>query len=373
MFQGRLPARRSPQRRFDRRGFLLRGALVAGLPILSACRPSKQAAPTGAASGNAGSASPATNAKLDQWYQAAKKEGEVVWGTNTPDSFKNIGALFERQYPGVKVTIVQADGATIADRMTLEAQTKRVSIDVNQSGINQSSVLIGRDLLTAYDFSGTSVDPSVALLDGRLIWIGDAIVGWTYNNRVLADKDLPRTWNDLLDPKWKGKIAILSSGAEFDMLLASMDETQLVAYLKRLAPQVVPVATSGDAVTKVSTGEALITNAVTTLEVVSRVAKGAPLAALPLAAQESPNGFFTVKGAGHPNAAALFIAWAVSPEQKQAWSDAGLGRYQDCGPLGTDQLLCHKSVEIYYVNTQEKVAQTLRLRPLMVNALGLGQ
>jgi iron(III) transport system substrate-binding protein len=341
--------------------------------MLAACRPSKQAAPSGAASGNAVSASPAANAKLDQWYQAAKKEGEVVWGTSTPDSYKNIGPLFERQYPGVKVTVVQADGATIADRMTLEAQTKRVSIDVNQSGINQSSVLIGRNLLTSYDFGGTSVDPSVSLLDGRLIWIADAIVGWTYNNRLLAEKDLPRTWNDLLDPKWKGKIAILSSGAEFDMLLASMSETELVDYLKRLAPQMVPVATTGDAVTKVSTGEALITNAATTLEIASRISKGAPLAALPMPAQESPNGFFTVKGTAHPNAAALFIAWAVSPEQKQAWSDAGLGRYQDCGPLGTDQLLCHKSVEIYYVNTQDKVAQTLKLRPLMVNALGLGK
>ena len=353
-------------KQLNRRTFL-QSALLAGLPALAGCGAgSRPATPAGSAT-----AAGAT-VRLDQWYEGAKKEGELIWGTTTPDSFKNIVSLFQGKYPGVKLTVVQADGATIADRMTLEAQTKRVSIDVNQSGINQSSVLIGRGLLTSYDFSGTDVDQSAMLLGGRLIWIGDAIVGWTYNNRLLSDQDLPRSWDDLLNPRWKGKIAVLSSGAEFDMLLGSMNETQLVDYLKRLAPQIVPVATTGDAVSKVSTGEALLTNAATSLEIVSRISQGAPLGAAPLPAQESPNGFFTVKGAAHPTAASLFIAWALRPAQKQAWTDAGLGRYQDCGPLKTDQLLCHRNVQVYYVNSEDKVAQTLRLRPQMVKALGLG-
>jgi iron(III) transport system substrate-binding protein len=187
----------------------------------------------------------------------------------------------------------------------------------------------------------------------------------------VADKDVPRKWEDLLDPKWKGKIAILSSGAEFDMLLTSMDESKLVDYLKQLAPQTVPIKTQAEALNKVATGEAWITNAATTILVADQVGQGAPLALAPLPAQETPNGFFTVKGTPHLNAAELFISWAASPEQKSALAGVGLGRYQNCGPLKTDQLLCNKNIDILYVDTPEKADHTVSLRPAMVKALGL--
>jgi iron(III) transport system substrate-binding protein len=307
---------------------------------------------------------------MDQWYQAAKGEGEVVWASNTPEAFKPLVDRFQIAYPGVKVTAIQADGTTIADRMTLEVQNKRVSIDVNQSGLNQTTVLLSRDLLAPYDFSGTPVDPAQVLLDGKLVAIADAIAGWTYNNKLIADRDIPRTWDDLLDQKWKGKIVSLSSGSLFDMLLASMDETAMLDYLKRLGPQLVPVNTAAEALRMVGTGEALITNAATTQVIVDQISQGATLAALPLPAQETPSGLFSVRGAPHPNAAALFISWAASPEQKSALTEVGLGRYQDCGPLPTDQFLCNRGVQILFIDTPEKTAQPVRLRPAMVQALG---
>jgi hypothetical protein len=134
-------------------------AALASLMLLTACGGAASSSP--AASGSAAGASAgSSNSKINSWYQEARKEGEVVWGTNTPDAYRALIDPFQKQYPGVKLTLTQADGATIADRMTLEAQNKRVSIDINHSGFNQSTVLISRDLLTTYDFSGTPVDPN---------------------------------------------------------------------------------------------------------------------------------------------------------------------------------------------------------------------
>jgi iron(III) transport system substrate-binding protein len=353
--------------KLSRRHFLRAGAGCVGLSLLAACAaPAISPAPTAPDTG----ATSTGNSKMDQWYAAARKEGEAVWASATPGAYRSLIDRFERQFPGVKVTAIQADGTTIADRMTLESQNRRVSIDINQSGLNQTTVLLSRDLLVPYDFSDTAVDSSQVLLDGKLIAIADAIAGWTYNSQLLAEQDLPRSWDDLLDPKWTNKIVSLASGALFDMLLYSMDENAMLEYLKQLGPQIVPVNTTAEALRRVSTGEALITNAATTQVIVDQIAQGAPLAALPLPAQETPTGFFSVKGVPHPNAAALFIAWAASPEQKSALTEVGLGRYQDCGPLATDQFLCNRGVDILFIDTPEKTAQPVRLRPEIVKALG---
>jgi len=314
-----------------------------------------------------------TQAKLDFMYAAARKEGEVIFGgQSTPDDYRGVGAAFEKRFPGIKVTIVPTDTSTIGQRLVTESSAGRVSLDTAISAVTSISPALNRDLLVTHDFQGDGVDPSEIGVDGKFLWTQDVVVGWVYNTRLVSEADVPKTWQDLLDPNWKGKMNIAKSAAGFDMLRLTMNEPQIHAYLQQLAKQnPVPVNGAAEGLNRVATGQDYFTNA-TSFDTARRSAdQGAPVGAMPLPQiYSSPQGLFTVKGIPHPNAAELFILWLTTPEAKAAMAQAGFGRFQPCGPLPIDKYVCGKNYDIFYIDTVQKGNDGARMRPLFANDLG---
>jgi len=347
--------------------------------LLAACGGAAQpaAAPPSSAPASqpASAAAGSADAKLAQLYQAAKKDGQVIWGSNTvPERQADLVAAFNKHFPGVKLTTTVIDATSIGQRLLTEAAAKRISVDVATSNLAAIDPLLQRDMLVTHDFSGAGIDPKDIGLGGKLIWYQDPVVAWLYNTRLVSAADVPKKWEDFLNPKWNGKMNFIRSGAGWHMLQGIWDEAKIHTYIQSLAKlNPVPVATPQEGLSKVATGESWVTNA-STLDNGLHIAatQGAAVAPVPLSPMyDSPAGEFTIKGIAHPAAAELFMVWMTTAEPKKLLAAQGIGRVSPCGPLPIDQYLCGKNIDIYYIDTLAKADEAGRLRPLYAKDAGL--
>mgnify|MGYP001213543471 CR=1 FL=1 len=313
---------------------------------------------------------------LNQLYQAAKKEGEVVWGANLPDTYKPVAALFEQRYPGIKVTLALVESTTVSQRLLTESATKRLTIDVGLTSISAIVPLLDRDLIPMHDLKGYGINAADIGLDGKMVWAQSLVLGVVYNSRLVTEAEAPRTWHDLLNPKWKGKILINKVPAGLDALPAVFgnDETKMHDYVKQLGQVAIPISTVGEGTTKLSVGEGVLETG-TLQSMLDQAAKGAPFAVAPVSPiPNSPQGLFTVKGIAHPNAAELLMVWMSTPEAKDAMSKAGaLAPPRPCGPSSLDKFLCGKNIQIYAIDTVEKAQRAAQLREEFSKDLGYSQ
>jgi iron(III) transport system substrate-binding protein len=150
-----------------------------------------------------------------QLHEAAKKEKEFTWYTAHYDSETAAAVCngFEKKYAGVKCNYV---------RTTAQVAYQRVSQDM-KGGLAIASVISSTDTshhgkmkkdgwLAAY--RPKSLGEQIAAFkpfndpDDTFVATAAGLVLINYNTSLVADKDAPRKWTDLLDPKWKGKVSI---------------------------------------------------------------------------------------------------------------------------------------------------------------------
>ena len=140
--------------------------------------------------------------------EGAKKEGKLIWytSTNVTES-KPLLDDFEKQYPFIKGEIFRASGEKTLNRIITEARAGRSEFDIVT--ISEVDALIEAKLLTPYRSpEAKSFIPDFKDPNGywTAIYINYASIG--YNSKMLSEKEAPKQWEDLLEPKWKGKFAI---------------------------------------------------------------------------------------------------------------------------------------------------------------------
>jgi iron(III) transport system substrate-binding protein len=285
-------------------------------------------------------ASAANTSKIAELYEAAKKEGEVVVAQNwAAEVLKPLTDSFQKVFPAVKFTMIRVTPAEQAQRVITESRAKRLTMDVGCTDVGAAMPVIERDLLVNQDYTGTGVDPKDIALNGGGVFGREVPAGIIYNTKLVAQKDIPKNWEDLLDPKWQGKIAQSRTGGGMQGLSMIWDESRIESFLKALAKQNVMILPTGfAAVEKVAMGEAAIMGAV--LEnVVPLWQKGAPVDVAPVNPVHNAGFYFwAVKNSPHPNAAKLFLLWLGSPEAKKGLAEAGWGRVSLCGPTPVEKM-----------------------------------
>ena len=152
----------------------------------------------------------------------AKSEGKVVWYTSTPlPQAQKIVNLFEKEY-GIKVELFRSGGSAILRRFQQEADAGRVAADVLTTSDPAAAAMLARKgLFVAFKPKNFDKIPDAAKdKDGN--FIGQRLNLMT--NYLRSDKvpeaDEPKTWNDLTDPKYKGKLVI--GDPSFTSLLVSV-------------------------------------------------------------------------------------------------------------------------------------------------------
>ena len=127
---------------------------------------------------------------------------------------RDINALiqgFNQVYPKVKVTGVRSEGGrgALLERLLTEIDGSKPIADVYSTGIPDMSAMLQRgELLPYHSSSEANLDPRFVFKDDLFHATANLVFMAAYNRNLVPEKDAPRAWDDLLNAKWKGKIAI---------------------------------------------------------------------------------------------------------------------------------------------------------------------
>ena len=192
--------------------------------------------------------------------EGAKREGSVTLYSSVADKdLRRLVAEFERRY-GIQVNVYRAGKDKVLSRVMTEARGGRNDVDVIHNPSPEMEVLHREKLLQPV------VSPAHAALIPQAVaphreWAGPRVYLFVqaYNTTKVKPDEVPRSWHDLLDPRWKGRLAIEEKEVEwFYALVQAMGEERGLAFFRQLA------ATNGLSVRR---GNALITNMVAAGEV----------------------------------------------------------------------------------------------------------
>ena len=273
-------------------------------------------------------ASPVTPALIE----AAKKEGKVVYYTSIDLPLaEKIAKAFEAKYPGISVRVERTGAERVFQRIGQEYTSRIYAVDVVNSSDAAHFIAWKRDdILAPYVtedvakfYPAEHQDPDGLFASFR---VGLSVVG--YNTNLVKAEEAPKSFADLLDPKWTGKLVKAHPGYSGNVMSATFQLTRDIGweYLEKLAKQkIMQVQSSTDPPKKLALGERAMMvdgneyNALQLKEDGKPVEIVYPAEGTPMAV--GPNAIF--KNAPNPNAARLLQSFMFTPECQQLVIDVG--------------------------------------------------
>jgi iron(III) transport system substrate-binding protein len=265
----------------------------------------------------------------DARLEAAKKEGKVVWYTSLAlTSSEKVAKLFETAYPGVKVEVHRTGSQRILQRMMQELQANIKNVDVvHTSDAGHYVLLKEKKLLMRYTPAG--VDAFAAGFkdkDGYHYGLRATVNVIAYNTKAIPPAEAPRTWKDLLDPKWRGKLVTAHPGysgviATHVLALVHLHGWDYFKALAQNKPMLVQSAVDPSGVVASGERPVAVDGGDYTFYQVKK--KGNPVEivypkeGVPLVVSPSAITSF----APHPNAAKLFTDFIFSKDVQQVLAD----------------------------------------------------
>jgi iron(III) transport system substrate-binding protein len=263
---------------------------------------------------------------------AANKEGQVIYYTSTDlPVAERLAKAFEAKYPGIAVRVERTGAERVFQRIGQEYSSNIHAVDVVNSSDAAHFIVWKRDgILAPY------VPEDVAKfyprehhdIDGQFasfrVWL--SIIA--YNTSLVKAEDAPKSFADLLDPKWKGKIVKAHPGYSGTIMTATYQMQRDLGwnYFEQLAKQnIMQVQSSADPPKKLDLGERAVMADGNEYNILQMKEAGRPVE--PVYASEGspliigPNGIF--RGSPNPNAAKLFQSFCFSREAQQLIIDAG--------------------------------------------------
>jgi iron(III) transport system substrate-binding protein len=277
------------------------------------------------------SAAPPASAADQALIEAAKKEGSVTWyTTQIIDQFARPAAdAFEKKY-GIKVNYVRAGSADGTLRIINEVRAGKVQADVVDGTDTQALIKMGAIL----DYIPDSAKALPAqFIDPRHRWVATNIYSYAFgfNTDLVPKGTEPKSYEDLLDPKWKGKMAwsgrssTSSAPGMIGVVLKAMGEEKGMAYLRKLAQQnITPLTVSArEVLDQAISGEYAISLEIVNSHAAISAAKGAPVGwSQPTPSEAVFSVLSMLKDAPHQNSAKLFFDFLVGPEGQKLYRDA---------------------------------------------------
>ena len=258
--------------------------------------------------------------RTQRLIEGAKKEGTLSMYTSAQsDDMGALAAAFEKKY-GIKVSVWRTSSEKVLQRALAEARANRHTVDVLETNGPELESMHREKILQKV------VSPQHANLIAPALrphgeWVGARLNVFVqaYNTRLVKKEELPKAWEDLLNPRWKGKLGIEAEDIDW---LAGMMEDLGEGRGAKLFKDI--VAKNGMSVRK---GHTLLTQLVASGEVPFALtvynykaeqlkAKGAPIAWLAVGniAIARPNGLAIARRAPNPHAALLFYDFEIGEE-----------------------------------------------------------
>jgi iron(III) transport system substrate-binding protein len=274
-------------------------------------------------------AAPATASPTPELIEAAKKEGKVVYYTAIDLKVaQGLAKAFEAKYPGIAVQVERTGSERIFQRVAQERTSNIFAVDV-LDGSDQAMFVTWKKqgILEPYTpaelmkWPAAERDP-----DGTYASVRYTLMSIAYNTKLVKPDEAPKSFADLLDPKWSGKM-VKAHPAYSGGIVTSTFQTERALgwdYFKKLGQQkILQVQSATEPPKKLALGERAV--AFDGLEYVHLLEKerGAPIEIVYPAEGTPfiPGCEGIAKNAPHPNAAKLFMHFMVSRETQQYLSD----------------------------------------------------
>jgi iron(III) transport system substrate-binding protein len=302
---------------FTRRDMLKAGTAVAATTVFA--EPIRAAAPP-------------AEAVTPKLIEAAKKEGKVVWYTSVDLPLaEKVAKAFEAKHPGIAARVERTGAERVFTRIAQEYASNIFAVDVVNSSDAAHLIVwkrngwlapyVPEDVAKHYPAEHKDADGTFASFRIFLCPMG-------YNTNLVKAADAPKSYADLLDPKWVGKIVKAHPSYSGTILTATYQMSRDIgwSYFEKLAQQkIMQLQSASDPPKKLALGErALMADGIEygmfqlkergqPVEVIY-AAEGTPLII-------GPNALF--KNAPNPNAARLLQSFMFSPECQQLIIDSG--------------------------------------------------
>jgi ABC-type Fe3+ transport system substrate-binding protein len=266
-----------------------------------------------------------------QWVEGARKEGKLIlWTDLTPNEAKKVTDQFSKVYPFITVISSREASEEKAAKLEAEFTAGKLSVDVVEGG-GRANCPRWRKMGIMEKF--TDIIPGIGKIPkdlysqyGDWAMAGNNVPLPMYNTNLVPAAEAPKSWEDLLKPQWKGKLAMTTDMKVWALFALSekgwgMQKTE--NYLKKLKEQN-PIWAQGHTQSHslMVAGDYQIVVEDYLYHCLRSQDNGAPaewvrVSPVPLTGQA----FILIKNAPHPNAARLFLEWQLSPAGLKAYDE----------------------------------------------------
>lgn len=300
--------------RFSRRQMIQAGAATVGVASLGSVMAQAPA-------NNIAALAALTGAERQKRLaEGAKKEGVVSIYTSMPlDDMAALTSAFEAKY-GVKAKVWRSGSEKILQRGLLEAKANRFEVDVFETNSPETEVLSREKVLIAANspFLNELIPQAIP---SHKEWIATRLNIFTcaYNTKLIKKEELPKTYQDLLDPKWKGKLSVEADDSDWlAETVMKMGEEKGLALFREIARKNAVSVRKGHTLLSnlVASGEVPLALTVYNYKIEQMKNSGAPIdwfALDPTIARPNANG--VARNAPHPHAALLFQDFELTEGQ----------------------------------------------------------
>ncbi len=275
----------------------------------------------------AGDASAASES-LDQLHEKAKKEGKItLYAPLSAQAMTVIPAAFMKRFPGVTVDHIDGTSDKLIARVLAELKGGRVLADVLSGALTYLPQILELKLVAPIVVPEAA--PYPAQVKGDL-WVATDmqfyIAGW--NTNLVKKGEEPKTYEELANAKWKANL--MGEPRDYQVLIGfakrkfNSDEKAVDLFKKIAANQVEFHRGHSQLVEFLVAGQRAVCFTCYSHHFPGRMKKGAPIQSLLTEGVGEIGGSVTMlKGAPHPNAALLWVRWAISEEGQKVYAQAG--------------------------------------------------
>ena len=269
---------------------------------------------------------------------AAQKEGQVIWYTSAELGLvQAVANAFQAKYPGITVQIERSGAERNYQRIAEEYSSNIHQVDVVDSSDTSNFLSWKHDnLLAPYVPDGMPAYVPAAYRDPDGLYASWratlSVMG--YNTNLVKAADAPKSFADLLDPKWDGKLVKAHPGYSGTIMTATYEMVRDLGwgYFEKLAGQhVMQTQSANDPAHKLEAGERAVSVDGVEYLLLIEAAKGAPVAPI-YPTEGTPfiaGSVGVMTDAPHPNAARLYESYLFSHETQQLITDIGALRSFD--------------------------------------------
>ena len=264
----------------------------------------------------------AQDSHTQKLIDGAKKEGALVWYMSASiEDAQAILLAFNKKYPFLKTDFFRAGSARLFNRIMNEARAGKVLFDLVAVRGLETHQLVKAGLLQPYVSPESAAYPA-GFKDSKGYWVDyfDSYNVIGYNTQLVAREQAPKSWEDLLDPKWKGKIALDEENFSwYGAMTQKWGKEKTQRYMRALAKQDIQLRNGQTLIAQLMAAGEFSVAMILAHRIEKMKEQGAPVAWVttldPVTVSLHPIGI--AAKAPHPNAAKLFVDFILSKDGQQ--------------------------------------------------------